>query len=153
MTVGFIGGSYMFDLGDAASMDRLSILVKGIAAGNVREQLLRDQIFRTYVKLDDVEDAVSLMRCVRNELRRRTAGAAGAHTGGADEKDGFEAYFNAFEECATSCRDFHRNWGILKPVRVARIDMPAYLQDTARSLDVLDSLAADDDPFWKKGFG
>jgi hypothetical protein len=28
MTVGFIGGSYIFDLGDAASMIRLSILVQ-----------------------------------------------------------------------------------------------------------------------------
>lgn len=153
MTVGFIGGSYMFDLGDAASMDRLSIVVKSIVAGNAREQLLHDQIFRTYVKLDDLDDAVSLMRCVRNELRRWTAGAAGAHTGRAGEKDGFETYFNAFEECATSCRDFHSNWGMLKPVRVARVDMPAYLQDTARSLDLIDSLAADDEPFWKKSSG
>ncbi len=153
MTVGFIGGSYMFDLGDAASMDRLSVVVKGIAAGNMRGQFLHDQIFRTYVKLDDVEDAVSLMRYVRNELRQRTAGAAGAHAGGAGEKDGFEAYFNAFEECATSCRDFHGNWGILKPVRVARVDMPAYLQDMARSLDLVSSLAAADEPFWKSFSG
>lgn len=150
MTVGFIGGSYMFDLGDVASMDQLSVVVKDISAGSVRGQLLHDQIFRTYVKLDDVDDAVSLMRCVRNELRKRAVGQVGAHAVSAGASDGFEAYFNAFEECATSCRDFYTNWGILKPVRVARIDMPAYLQDTARSLDLVDSLAAGDEPFWKK---
>ena len=32
----------------------------------------------------------------------------------------------------------------------AHVDMPADLHDTARSLDLIDSLATDDEPFWKK---
>lgn len=137
----------MFDLGTAESMNRLSNAVKDMAVEIEHGQRLHDQIFRTYVKLDDLASAEALMNYVRDALLRRNAGAKVASV---REEDDFDVYFSAFEECATSCRDFYRNWGVLKPVRVAYVDMPAYLQDTARSLDLIDSLATDDEPFWKK---
>lgn len=149
MTVGFIGGSYMFDLGDAASMNRLSAIVLRFSAKMPHGKSLHDQIFRKYVQLSDIDHARSLMSFVQDELRQRKSVEFEESLAGSSFKDEFNRYFNAFEECAVSCRNFYEDWGALKPVRVARIDMPAYLQDTARSLQIIDALADGDEPLWK----
>jgi hypothetical protein len=148
MTVGFIGGSYIFDLGDAASMIRLSILVQRYSVEMPRGQSLHDQIFRKYVQLADIDDARSLMSLVKDRIRERKSDDFEGPLVGPSNADEFSRHFNAFEECAISCRDFYEDWGELKPVRVARIDMPAYLQDIARSFETIDALKDGEEPSW-----
>lgn len=139
----------MFDLGDAAAMSRLSAIILRFSANMPHGKSLHDQIFRKYVQLSDVDHARSLMSSVQNELRQKKSVELDEFMAGSSCNDDFSRYFDAFEECAVSCRSFYEDWGELKPVRVARIDMPAYLYDTARSLQIIDALADGDEPLWK----
>lgn len=130
----------MFDLGDVDAMIRLSSIVQSVAVGSARDEEIHSRIFRKYVRLEDIDAARSLMQRSWEVLQ-----------GLRDDRPAreFNRYFEAFEECATSCLSFFQDWGRLRPVRVARVDIPAYLIDSKRSLEVIDSLPDEDEPFWQ----
>ncbi|QDE40905.1 hypothetical protein FIV34_17650 [Luteibacter pinisoli] len=150
MAVGFIGGSYMYDLGDRERMLTLSRLVKEVASTHPHGDDLHEKIFRTFVPLSDLPEARTLMQHVRETLRGARFTGDGPSYGRPYDEAVFGPYFDAFEECALSCADFFEDWGKLKPVRVARVDMPAYLADTGRSLEEIAALSGFDEPFWAK---
>ena len=145
MRVGFIGGSSIFDLGDMEAMSRFSSLVLRHSLGFPGAKLLHGRIFRTYVRLEEIEDSVAFMRHVRRKLGGSEDGVL--ECGGLPSVDRF---FDAFEHCAESSSAFYRNWKMLEPVRVARVDMPAYLRESQRSLDDIGNLAETELPFWQR---
>lgn len=148
MVVGFVGGSLMYNLGDREAMLRFSRSVEVIASSDSEWEGMHDKIYRTFVPLADVPKAIMLMRNARKVLDeagdRDQIEAMSRHEDGAV----FVRYFEAFEECATSSEAFFKEWGELIPVRVARVDMPAYLLDTARSLNEIAALAGGEEPYW-----
>jgi len=148
MAVGFVGGSLMYDLGGREKMLRLSRQVKMIESAHPEWAGLHVEIFRTFVPLSDLPRATTLMRYVRDVLGAEAARAQYGLTGDTDGSDAFDAYFDAFEECAKASVYFFEDWGKLKPVRVARVDIPAYLLDTMRPLDEVAGLPDGDEPFW-----
>jgi hypothetical protein len=130
----------MFDLGDIDSMIRLSSIVLSVAVGAAHDDEIHGRIFRKYVRLEEIDAARSLMRRSWQMLLSLREDSAARE---------FNRYFEAFEECATSCLSFFQDWGRLRPVRIARVDIPAYLIDSKRPLELIDSLPDGDAPFWQ----
>jgi len=158
--VGFHGGSSLFELGTPLDMVCFFSVARERTELSEKESSLLNRLFRSYLRLDELDDAVLMMRKSK-ELLSTVIGSgdelsclgwrsdittlkvtAGSYT------EVFAKYYEAFEHCAQSAKLFNEDWGLYRPVRTIVCDMPDFTMEMLRPLQEYDDLAGDAIPFW-----
>ena len=160
--VGFHGGNSIWELGSTrdisvflACLDRLtrSSLSK---AGRF---VLLDRLFKRYLRLEDLDEAVSAATIAREQFRLVAAEDTRLAELGLDKDDTalqldeanlantFERYFDAIFDCIESYKLGKQIAGYFyNPVKVSRTDLPGFVEYKARDTKLYDELTGL--PYW-----
>lgn len=159
--VGFTGGSLLCEEGPPSDMVvffnclRLCAAEAGPSSG---ELALVDRLYRRYLKLDELDAALTFMTKAKDRLAQASAakfdwteaGLDPARTqlilSGSTLAAVFEKYFQDFPRCVDSARSFFARWNIHQPVRVVKSHVTDFTDEKKRPLEEYDQL--DGDPFW-----
>ncbi|NBF08441.1 hypothetical protein [Pseudomonas sp. Fl4BN1] len=158
--VGFQGGSSIFELGTASDMVCFFSVLREKAGLLKVELFLLDRLFRSYLRLEELEGTRILMLKSKESLSNVAGSVAALEALGWEMESSslniacsnfaevFIKYFDGFEYCVESALGFYEDWGIYKPVRTVVCDMPDYMVEKLRPLEDYDNLAPNDLPFW-----
>lgn len=157
---GFHGGGSMYELGSVSDMVLFFECINFYAAKKHPEtdwSLLTDRLYRRYLRLEELEEAVKLMNKVK-EIFSTLPNSAIDWPEDFDltktrlDKnlptllDIFSAYFRNFFRSVESAQLNYEAFQSYKPVRSGTTDTPYYIDDKNRPLEEYDQLEGK--PFW-----
>ncbi|WP_407578929.1 hypothetical protein [Citrobacter koseri] len=167
--IGFSGGSLIVELGTtndvALFFDTLVFFTK--QQSPVEDwTLLTETFYKRYICKEDASSSLILMRKTKEIFSRIHSSSVewrklvmsypnniSLNIESSTLSEIFSRYFSAFEECIESAEvmfDTFKSYPGYRyePVKVVITDMPWYLEDKNRPLEVYDALGPDDLPFW-----
>lgn len=100
-----------------------------------RDIELLERLYKKYVRLEEIDETSLMVKMIKENIAP-------------DVERRFVQYFSGIETCIESAKMFYKSWGIYQPVKVGVTDVPGYIQDKNRPLEVYDALGPDDLPFW-----
>lgn len=157
--VGFYGGSSLRELGPSADVALFfECLDTYVAKGSGSWDLLKDRLYRRYLKEDELNEASALMRKVKEAFAELPSSSVDwgnllnvpnqtrldPHQSNLMQV--FFSYFEAFDYCVESAIVFLKSWNIYQPVRLVVSDLPDFMNEKKRLLEQYDDLEGS--PFW-----
>lgn len=164
VNIGFCGGSSVCEIGSISDVKLFFESIEFFVAQkdrNKRWSLLLDRLYRRYLRIEELDEAGTLMNEVKDKFsilsssevdwkmnligdRRRTLlDPTQPHLA-----DVFSAYFHHFEHCVESAKLFAKSWGIYQPVKIVRTELAWFMVEKSRPLEEYDSLEGE--PFWTR---
>lgn len=167
--IGFSGGALLVELG---TTNDVALFFDSLVFFTKRQSpledwtLLTETFYKRYICKEDSINSLIFMRRVKEifagihstsiewrELVTSYPGNISLNRESSTLSDIFSRYFSAFEECIESAEimfDTFKSYPGYRyePVKVVVTDMPRYLEDKNRPLEVYDALGTDDMPFW-----
>ena len=166
--IGFSGGSSICELGPSSDVELFFECLKTYAEREHPEQdwsLLTDRLYRRYLRLEELDQALKLMEQAQQVFARHPAASAvewgGLLAGDAERSwlnpnqatlaDVFGKYFEHFVHCVESARLNYETFRSYpgysyEPVRTVMSDLPGFARDKNKPLAEYDALKGK--PFW-----
>jgi len=159
--IGFDGGSFLCKLGPSTDVITFFNCVDEYVVQTqkfVDYTLLTDRLYRRYLRIEELDDAVSMMLQVEELFTKISSDTVNWEMIGRVNTDTrldvsqgtlagvFAKYFYHFNKCVESAQVFFNSWNIYQPVRIVIADMPEFLTDKKRPLEQYDLLEGR--PFW-----
>ena len=169
LKIGFAGGGIMSDLGTDSDMQLFFECISYYVPSKYPDQnwsIITDGLYRRYLKLEELDDAESLMKIVEKEfkqLNREAVDWSNVESGEAQsdldrsKPTLFEIFFNYFEsfyQCVEFVKYFDDKYGnerVYRPIMVAITTIPYETAYGQIPLSVFDNLKPDDKPIWWTG--
>ena len=157
-TIGFSGGALMSKLGNADDvMCFFNCIEQFVSEGKEQKlDLLLNRLYRNYLKLDELDVAVSLMEEVQECFKSIDACKVEWSESLLNEiliddtkkslSDVFAQYFVAFNNVVESAHFFYEDWKIYQPVKIVVTDTPEYLNYKKLPINEYDAVKGD--PLW-----
>ncbi len=157
---GFHGGSSIRELGSVSDMVLFFECINFYAAKKYPEtdwSLLTDRLYRRYLRLEELDEAVKLMSKVKEIFSTLPNSAIDwpedfdltktrLDKNLSTLENIFEKYFRGFFYCVKSAQLHYETFKSYKPVRTGTTDTPYYIDDKNRPLEEYDQLEGK--PFW-----
>ena len=159
--VGLAGGSSLCELGPAADVELFFECIHSFAVQRMSPpdiSLLTDRLYKRYLREDEVEPASLLMKQLKTTFETISTAAVDLtglslpsavtrlDASKANLAELFEKYFECFEHCTESAKQFSQTWKIWQPLRLVITDTREFIEDKKRPLTQYDDLAGR--PFW-----
>jgi hypothetical protein len=122
---------------------------------------IMDRLYRRYLRHEELDAAVAVMAKARTLFEQIRSADVDWHSAGyvetntrldvskADLAAVFATYFTKFFECVGSAKSFFEEFKIYQPVRTIITDIPRFMSEKKRPLDLYDTLEGE--PFWLRG--
>ena len=160
--MGFHGGNSIWELGSPQDMVVFFACLDYQTRSTLAEAgrfVLLDRLFKRYLRLEDLDEAVSAMKIAKEQFRLVTVEDSHLIELGLDKDNTalrleetnlakmFAKYFDALPDCVRSYRSGKRMFGYYyNPVKVSRVDLPGFTEENARPTEAYDELVAP--PYW-----
>ena len=163
LKIGFLGGGIMGDLGTDSDMQLFFECISYYVTSKYPDQnwsIITDRLYRRYLKLEELDDAESLMKIVEKEfkqLNREAVDWSNVESGEAQsdldrsKPTLFEIFFNYFElfyQCIEFALFQYNDSKFYRPIMVGITTIPDYSNYEEIPLSVFDNLKSDDKPIW-----
>lgn len=172
VSVGFMGGASVFELGSIGDMDLFFTCLDALDASakfgdGWRAFLIR--LYFNYVKLSELDEAVRMMEEAFVLFSKLPSASVAENVSAIASSEGtalpiaasdnladlFRRYFIAFGKCASSAASNYKAFSsyatyTFQAPRIVRTDMPRMVVEKRRSLIDYDGVAENSLPFWKR---
>ena len=163
LKIGFAGGGIMSDLGTDSDMQLFFECISYYVPSKYPDQnwsIITDRLYRRYLKLEELDDAESLMKIVEKEFRqlnRESVDWSNVESGETQSDldrskptlfEIFSRYFRSFYRCIEFALLEYNDLKFYRPIMVSITTIPDYYNYEKISLSVFDNLKSDDKPIW-----
>ncbi len=159
--IGLAGGSSLCELGPAADVELFFECVHSFAVQQISStdaSLLTDRLYKRYLREDEVDLASSLMiqlKRVFETIPTSQVDLSGLALPSSVTRldrskpnlaELFYKYFECFDYCYDSAKQFLETWRVWQPLRLVIADTKDFIEDKKRPLSQYDALVGR--PFW-----
>ena len=166
LKIGFAGGGIMSDLGTDSDMQLFFECISYYVTSKYPDQnwsIITDRLYRRYLKLEELDDAESLMKIVEKEFKqldREAVDWSNVESGEVQSDldrskptlfEIFFDYFESFYQCIEFALFEYKDFKFYRPIMVSITTIPDYYNYKKIPLSVFDNLKPDDKPIWWTG--
>ena len=163
LKIGLIGGGIINNLGTDSDMQLFFECISYYVLSKYPDQnwsIITDRLYRRYLKLEELDDAESLMKIVEKEFRqlnRESVDWSNVESGETQSDldrskptlfEIFSRYFRSFYRCIEFALFEYNDLKFYRPIMVSITTIPDYHNYEKISLSVFDNLKSDDKPIW-----
>ena len=163
LKIGLIGGGIINNLGTDIDMQLFFECISYYVLSKYPDQnwsIITDRLYRRYLKLEELDDAESLMKIVEKEfkqLNREAVDWSNVESGEAQSDldrskptlfEIFSRYFRSFYRCIEFALFEYNDSKFYRSIMVSITTIPDYYNYEKISLSVFDNLKPDDKPIW-----
>ena len=166
LKIGLIGGGIINNLGTDSDMQLFFECISYYVPSKYPDQnwsIITDRLYRRYLKLEELDNAESLMKIVEKEFKqldREAVDWSNVESGEVQSDldrskptlfEIFFDYFESFYQCIEFALFEYKDSKFYRPIMVSITTIPDYYNYKEIPLSVFDNLKPDDKPIWWTG--
>lgn len=164
--IGFVGGGIICNLGTTSDLQLFFDCIEFYVAPKYPTQdwsVLTDRFYRRYLRLDELDNAVTLMKQVEKEFKQLDNNAIDTDEIKSSEIksdldltkknlfDIFSKYFKSFYSCVESAKMEYKTFELYRPIMISITTIPYLMNYKQIPLYIFDELKPDEKPIWWTG--